>query len=112
MICAYYDKSCDSHSLFDDLKISKSKDYESHLNKYNVIYLDMTSFIDTTVDKNDIVSNIHKRVILELCKAFPIETCELRIPAVLDQITLKYNEKFYFIIDEYDAIYRQYKDNF
>ena len=34
MLCAYYDKSCDSHALFDGLAISKDETYEQHLNKY------------------------------------------------------------------------------
>ncbi len=38
MLSAYYDSSCDSHSLFDDKKIAETEDYLKHLNKYNVIY--------------------------------------------------------------------------
>ena len=45
MLTAYYDCSCDSHNLFDDKKIAETKDYEKHLNQYNVINLDITSFI-------------------------------------------------------------------
>ncbi|MCD8254416.1 MAG: AAA family ATPase, partial [Oscillospiraceae bacterium] len=37
MICAYYDKSCDSKFLFADLQISKDDSFERYLNKYNVI---------------------------------------------------------------------------
>ena len=44
MINAYYSKGCTSKELFDPLNISKDKDYLQHLNKYNVIYLDMQSF--------------------------------------------------------------------
>lgn len=47
MLAAYYDCSCDSHSLFDDKQIAQSEDYEKHLNQYNVIYLDITSFTST-----------------------------------------------------------------
>ena len=35
MLCAYYDKSCDSRQLFSDLKISKCTSFEKHLNKWN-----------------------------------------------------------------------------
>lgn len=34
MLCAYYDKSCDSHKLFEGLKISKDPSFEKYLNKY------------------------------------------------------------------------------
>ena len=37
MLYAYYDCSCDSHSLFDDLAIANDASYEKHLNKYYTI---------------------------------------------------------------------------
>ena len=42
MLSAYYDKSCDSKALFENYAISKDETYDKHLNKYDVIYLDMT----------------------------------------------------------------------
>jgi hypothetical protein len=36
MLTAYYDRSCDSHSLFDNKKIAKCESYEKHLNQYNL----------------------------------------------------------------------------
>ena len=54
MLCAYYDKSCDSRLLFEGLFISmpnkevngivEDKQYEKNLNKYPVISLDITDF--------------------------------------------------------------------
>ena len=34
MLCAYYDHTCDSHSLFDELEVSNTKKYDDCLNKY------------------------------------------------------------------------------
>ena len=45
MLCAYYDQSCDSRHLFADLEIANDPDFERYLNKYPVIYLDMTAFV-------------------------------------------------------------------
>ena len=42
MLCAYYDRSCDSHPLFDRYTIARDSSYEVHLNQYDVLYLDMT----------------------------------------------------------------------
>ena len=42
MLCAYYDKTCDSHELFSTCQISADAGYEAHLNRYDVLYLDMT----------------------------------------------------------------------
>ena len=51
MLCAYYDQSCDSRKLFADLRIAKESSFEQHLNKYPVVFIDMTSFV--TRDKDD-----------------------------------------------------------
>lgn len=48
MLCAYYDRSCDSKELFVGLEIEKDTFFEKYLNKYDVIYLDITWFISIT----------------------------------------------------------------
>ena len=45
MLCAYYDKTCDSAMLFDDLAIAGDPLYRKYLNQYDVIYLDMTGIL-------------------------------------------------------------------
>ena len=45
MLCAYYDHSCDSRSLFADLEIASHPSFEEHLNKYPVIFLDISDFV-------------------------------------------------------------------
>ena len=40
MLCAYYDKSCESRDLFRDLEIATDPEFEKHLNKYPVIFVD------------------------------------------------------------------------
>ncbi|MBS7379662.1 MAG: AAA family ATPase, partial [Bradymonadales bacterium] len=43
-IRAYYDKSCNSHDLFAPYEIARDPSYEEHINKYDVIGLDVQSF--------------------------------------------------------------------
>ena len=43
MLTAYYDSSCDSQELFSNLKIAETKNYDKHLNNYNVICFDITT---------------------------------------------------------------------
>ncbi len=45
MLCAYYDHTVDSRSLFADLQIANDPSFEKHLNKYPVICLDMSYFV-------------------------------------------------------------------
>ena len=110
MLQAYYDRSCDSRSLFADLKIASHPSFEKHLNKYPVIYLDITDF--TTRDKLktiDIVSTLQEKVMSEVLSAYPDIQREDDddLMDVLVKVSLHYNEKFIMIIDEWDAICRE-----
>ena len=71
MLCAYYDKTCDSASLFEDLKItSDSGAYEKHLNKYDVIYLDLASVMEEA-EEMELVPFIKQELVRELSPAYP-----------------------------------------
>ena len=69
MLCAYYDKTCDSSELFSDLIIAGDRQYRKHLNQYDVIYLDMTGVIGETV-MEDIVSYIQRNIVRELVEQY------------------------------------------
>ena len=110
MLCAYYDKSCDSRELFVGLKAEQDKSFEAYLNKYRVLYLDVTSFTARPELRVNIVRNIQNEICSELKKNFPdvdySETTDLM--GVLSAIHEATGEKFFFIIDEWDAICREF----
>lgn len=58
MLCAYYDKSCDSRELFKGLKVEMDKSFEEYLNKYYVICVDMTDFTTRFRNEREIVSPV------------------------------------------------------
>ena len=80
MLCAYYDKSCDSRHLFDGLYISQpdkmvngkmeDKQFEKHLNKYPVISLDITDFTTQYKDDDNIVTYIQEAIIKDLLSEY------------------------------------------
>ena len=110
MLCAYYDQSCDSRALFADLEIAKDPSFEQHLNKYPAIYLDMTSFV-TRFHDEDIVGHINAELIEDISSAFPqVETHDGDdLMKYLIRINAETNQPFIFIIDEWDAICREFK---
>lgn len=113
MLCAYYDKSCDSRALFEGLEISKEVSFEKHLNKYDVIYLDITWFISQAEKVENVISDIQLNVICELRETYP--ECILEqiksLPVALTEIYKKTGDRFFFIIDEWDALFREEKEN-
>ena len=41
MLAAYYGRGCDSSAIFKEYQIAKSPTYREHLNKYDVIFLNI-----------------------------------------------------------------------
>lgn len=46
MLDAYYSTGCDSHEVFKKFEIASNPSFEKHLNKYNVIHWDVSTFTD------------------------------------------------------------------
>ena len=110
MLAAYYDCSCDSRELFADLDIAKNPSFEKHLNQYRVIYLDMTSFITRFKDES-IVCHIDEELKADVCAAYPELTFVERddLMGCLMRINDATGDSFFFIIDEWDAICREFE---
>lgn len=110
MLYAYYDKSCDSHELFKDLKIAQDASFEKHLNKYNVLFLDVTSFTSQPKFHGRIVKSIQDAMMEELKAVFPQVTYKEDddLMGCLQSIYRQTGERFFFIIDEWDAICREF----
>ncbi|MCR5157963.1 MAG: ATP-binding protein [Prevotella sp.] len=111
MLCAYYDQSCDSRTLFADLEIASDPSFEKHLNKYPVIYLDMSEFMDATQeDRANIVPYIQRELRKDLLAEYPDVTVDDddRLFQVLLKVCLATKKQFILIIDEWDAICREY----
>ena len=112
MLYAYYDQWCGERQLFSDLKIYSSPSFSRHFQRYPVLYLDMTDFV-TRYDSNDVVSHIQSDVIAELKDVFPDvpyhENSDLA-DVLFSIVSQPYHEKFIMIIDEWDAILREYNE--
>lgn len=116
MLTAYYDCSCDSHELFDDKLISSTDDYRKHMNSYNVIYLEITSFISRArregialVDvPNMIVQTLSEELDTLNMTVLPGRELKEKLTDISEQPD---GRKFVFIIDEWDAIIREAKDD-
>lgn len=114
MLVAYYSKGCDSGELFAGRKAENDKLFRFHLNRHNVIRLDVQRFLETEQDLDTFITEIERAVIEELkeqfpdCKGFDTNT---RLKVSLDRILNQTEERFIFIIDEWDCVFRIAKDN-
>ncbi|MBQ7488400.1 MAG: AAA family ATPase [Clostridia bacterium] len=116
MLTAYYDCSCDSHSLFDDKKIAGSDGYERHLNQYNVICLDITGFTSSVKMRNGslrlVPEMIEKAIWKDLIEVgFLPKQDDTLNDFLLRCVESEGGKPFIFIIDEWDAVIREAKDD-
>lgn len=113
MLTAYYSKGCNSKEMFSNLKISKADDFEKHLNKYNVIHINMVNFLGRSNSMDDMLEYLAKRLIHELKKEYGNIDCFdwNDLISVLDEVFAATNIPFIFIIDEWDCIFREHKND-
>ncbi|MCI8491104.1 MAG: AAA family ATPase [Lachnospiraceae bacterium] len=111
MLGAYYDKGCDSRALFEDLDIAEDPSFETHLNQYNVITLDMTFMIYHAKHLQDVIWNMEQKVIAEVCRAYPTVPKSDKLIETLANIAETTGNQFIVIIDEWDALFRETKND-
>ena len=106
MLAAYYDRSCDAHELFDDLEIASRPSYEKHLNKYDVIYVDMTTELGAVGEKG-LLDHLKDGVCGELAQLYPaLETSGGLMETLANAVELS-GVQFFMIVDEWDAPIRE-----
>ena len=113
LLVAYYCKGCDSKELFSNLKIAQNPDFEKHLNKYNVISLNLPQLTTDPDNGKEIIDNFHKLVIDELQEYYPeiITDDDKELSFCLNKIFKQTNDKFIVFIDEWDLIFREYEND-
>ena len=111
MLAAYYSRGCDSKEMFGDLKASKLESFEKHINKYNVIHINMVDFLTETNDMNEMIAEIQKSILFDLLDEFSDVRFydNTKLERSLKDVFAKYGVPFIFIIDEWDCIFRVHK---
>ncbi len=121
MLAAYYSKGADSRSLFENLNIARQNErneedyvgFEKHLNQHDVLFIDVTSFISMASDIRETVVDLQADIIRELIKTYPgcVDEGTKSLFRALMQVHEGTGNKFFVIIDEWDALFREAKDD-
>ncbi len=111
MLCAYYDRSCDSAALFADYQIARDRSFKTYLNQYHVIYLDITLFISKTSNIKNVVKEINDAVVEEVANTYPQVKRDAALAEMLFNVVEATGNKFIMIIDEWDALFREAKED-
>lgn len=108
MLAAYYSKGCDSEKMFSELDIAKTESFALHLNKYDVIHIDVQWCMMDAGSPEATVKYINDNLISELKENYPdipVEKANTVYGALSDIYAVTGN-RFVIIIDEWDALIR------
>jgi len=113
MLTAYYGAGKDASSLFENLNIAKHPSYEKHLNKYNVLMINMQEFLSQTKSVVAMLDKLQMTITKELQKANPeITYDDIRdFIQVMKDTYQQTKRPFVILIDEWDCLFREYKND-
>ena len=109
MIAAYYSKTANSRPILEKLKIAQTPDFETYMNAFNVIYIDVNACYSGSSRNEDIVPLFTADVREEFMEEFP--ECGIKesdsLASCIRKVYGKTGEQFVVILDEYDVLVRE-----
>ncbi|MBR6756821.1 MAG: AAA family ATPase [Peptococcaceae bacterium] len=108
MLAAYYCKDYNSEDIFANLKIAQDISFKKHLNKYDIIFINMQDFLSDVKDIQDYPQHIQKELLEDIKEVYGefLKSDVDNLIKALKIIHDKTERGFVFIIDEWDAIFR------
>lgn len=109
MIAAYFSKGCDSKKLFTPYKIASSPDFETNLNKQNVIKIDVNSEYQNIENKDNVIRKVTRLIRDEIKNEFPSVSFEDTdtLGECIQKVYTATKETFVILLDEYDILVRE-----
>ena len=112
MLAAYYSCNLDTSELFEHLKIGNHPSYKEHLNQHMVIQLNIQEFLSENDSVAEMLDDLQSEVIDELREAYPeVMKDKKSLPRVMKKIYALTKQPFIILIDEWDCLFREYKDD-
>ena len=122
MICAYYDREANSRELFEKRKLAKTDTvgagdneppWDKYLGQFDVIRLVMTDFMEDSESVQYMLGYLTEEVVDELRECYPDIRFgnRIKLRTVMNKIYGKTKRQFVVVIDEWDAIFRVWKED-
>ena len=113
MLAAYYDRSENTEELFQNLSISKDRSYKENLNQYDVIKINMQEFLSMSETVEEMLQMLKDYLVSDFKEAF--REIQFRDEKNLIQVmkdVFSYTRcPFVILIDEWDCLFREYKQD-
>lgn len=108
LIAAYYSRNSDMRPVFEKLAIAATPNWDEHLNKYDVIKIDVQEFWSCARRHDDVITNLERKVVAEIKDAYPdFLTGDETLPEAIATVYNKTEVPFVVIMDEYDVLIRE-----
>ena len=112
MLAAYYSCGCDSGELFSGLEIENAPSFLEHLNRHQVILLNMQQFLIGAKNQS-VTEYLEQEVLEEILEEYGtfIKRQDISLAHALRKIYAKTGKKFIFLIDEWDCVMRERQES-
>ena len=113
MLCAYYCRTCDSRSMFEGLEAADSPAFEEHLNQYDVLFFNAQRFLSRAPSLVEIPEYWQEMTLRDMYKEYPeaVTNANGSLISALEEVYAETGRGFVIIIDEWDCIFRETRDN-
>lgn len=113
MLSAYYSRTTDASALFEGLKIKESPNFVQYANKFDVLRVNMQNFMVGKKAVEAILEDLQEALCEELADEYPDIKFgnKIDVSRFMNKIFVKYNHQFVIIVDEWDCIFRVWKND-
>ncbi|MBQ6472507.1 MAG: AAA family ATPase, partial [Victivallales bacterium] len=113
MLCAYYGIGADSREMFATQKLGQRPNWDRYLGKFHVLRLTMTQFFTRGLSFQEGIQRMRKLLARDFTKCFPdvdfLDAGDLILS--MQDVYQTTQAKFVVVIDEWDSLFREYRDN-
>ena len=113
MLSAYYDRSENTEELFQNLAISRDRSYKENLNQYDVIKINMQEFLSMSETMDAMLEMLKNYLVSDFEETYPDVHFrdKKNLIQVMKDVFFYTRCPFVILIDEWDCLFREYKQD-
>ena len=113
MLAAYYNRSENTEELFQNLAIREDKSYKENLNQYDVIKINMQEFLSMSGTMEEMLEMLKNYLAADFEETYPQVRFrdEKNLIQVMKDVFSYTRCPFVILIDEWDCLFREYKQD-
>ena len=108
MLCAYYGRGYDSREQFKAYKIYQDESFDKHLNKYNVLMINMRDVVSRNNTVEEMIRCLSDEIIFDIKLDYGDVSLynDKDLIRTLTDVYTQVKIPFVFLIDEWDSVFR------